>query len=49
MKDTLKKIVAITAICLIAAQTVSAAPAKDAVNTEIILCSDKPDIKIIEG
>lgn len=49
MKDTIKKIVAITAICLIAAQTVSAAPAKDAGNTEIILCSDRPTIKNIEG
>lgn len=49
MKDTIKKIVAITAICLIAAQTVSTAPAKDAENTEIILCSDRPEIRTIEG
>ena len=48
MKDTLKKIIAITAICLIAAQTVSAAPAKDAENTGIVLCSDDPILKPIK-
>ena len=49
MKDTIKKIIVITAVCLIAAQTVSAAPAKDAGNTEIILCSDRPVAKPMEG
>ncbi|MDE5680372.1 MAG: hypothetical protein K2I01_08105, partial [Lachnospiraceae bacterium] len=49
MKNTLKKIIAITAICLIAAQTVSAAPAKNAEDTGIILCSDRPEPKTIEG
>ena len=49
MKDTIKKIIAITAVCLIAAQTVSAAPAKDAEHTGIILCSDRPGTKTIEG
>lgn len=49
MKDTFKKIIAITAICLIAAQTVSAASVKDVENTEIILCSDRPEVQIIEG
>ena len=48
MKDTIKKIIVITAVCLIAAQTVSAAPAKDAGNTEIILCSDDPILKPIK-
>ena len=49
MKDTIKKIIAITAVCLIAAQTVSAAPVKDAENTGIILCSDRPWVTTIEG
>ncbi|MBD5512859.1 MAG: hypothetical protein HDR08_16685 [Lachnospiraceae bacterium] len=49
MKDTIKKIIAITAVCLIAAQTVSAAPAKDTGNTEIILCSDRPEARPMEG
>lgn len=48
MKDTFKKIIAITAICLIAAQTVSAASVKDVEGTEIILCSDKQPTKPIK-
>lgn len=49
MKDTLKKIVAITAICLIAAQSANAAQIKSMENTGIILCSDKPDFRPILG
>lgn len=49
MKNTFTKIIAITAICLIAAQTVSAASVKDVENTEIILCSDRPEFKPIHA
>lgn len=49
MKDTLKKIIAITAICLIAAQTVSAAPANDVESTGILLCSDRPELRPVKG
>lgn len=49
MKDTFKKIIAITAICLIAAQTVSAASVKNVENTEVILCSDDPLRKPVRG
>lgn len=48
MKDTFTKIIAITAICLIAAQTVNAASVKDVEGTEIILCSDKQPTKPIK-
>lgn len=48
MKDTFKKIIAITAICLIAAQTVSAASVKNVEDTGIILCSDDPNHKPIK-
>lgn len=40
MKNTIKKIIAITAVCLIAAQTVTAAPAENRNGAEIIFCDD---------
>lgn len=40
MKNTIKKIIAITAVCLIAAQTVTAAPAENTKDTEILFCDD---------
>lgn len=41
MKNTIKKIIAITAVCLIAAQTVTAAPAENRNGAEIIFCDDR--------
>lgn len=40
MKNTIKKIIAITAVCLIAAQTVTTAPAENRNGAEIIFCDD---------
>lgn len=40
MKNTMKKIIAITAVCLIAAQTVTAAPIENKKDAEIIFCDD---------
>ena len=42
MKDTLKKIIAITAVCLIAAQSVKAAPIDNTKEAEITFCDDDP-------
>lgn len=40
MKSTMKKIIAITAVCLMAAQTIKAAPVENTREAETIFCDD---------